>query len=80
MSMSRVLFSALVTSTFLALPGIRRTAPLDAGSYADRAPAPIRLAAGAQHGRGFFDFCSRRRCWLAHAPAYRGGEPMRHGR
>src|SRR5258708_23298424 len=77
MSMSRVLFSALVTSTFLALPAFAEPLPLDAGSYADRAPAPIRLAAARGNmGGGFFEFLfNGGDVGSRHPPAHRGRRP-----
>jgi lipoprotein-anchoring transpeptidase ErfK/SrfK len=74
MSMSRVLFSALVTSTFLALPVFAEPLALDAESYADRAPAPTRLAAARGNmGGGFFEFLfNGGDVGSRYAPAYRG--------
>ena len=77
MSMSRVLFSALVTSTFLTLPVFAEPLALDAESYADRTPAPTRLAAARGNmGGGFFEFLfNGGDVGSRYAPAYRGGEP-----
>jgi lipoprotein-anchoring transpeptidase ErfK/SrfK len=74
MSMSRVLFSALVTSTFLARPAFAEPLPLDAGSYADRTAAPTRLAAARGNmGGGFFEFLfNGGDVGSRYAPAYRG--------
>jgi lipoprotein-anchoring transpeptidase ErfK/SrfK len=79
--MSRVVFSALLTSTFLTLPAFAQPLPLDAANYADHTAAPAAptrvAAAGDNMGGGFIEFlfggggdaAPRSR----YAPTYRGG-------
>jgi lipoprotein-anchoring transpeptidase ErfK/SrfK len=55
--MSRVVFSALLTSTFLTLPAFAQPLPLDAATYVDGTAAPTRLAAARDNmGGGFIEF------------------------
>ena len=72
--MSRVFFSALVTSTFLLLPAFAEPLRLDAQSYEDGTAAPIRVAAARGNmGGGFFEFLfNGGDVGSRYAPSYRG--------
>jgi lipoprotein-anchoring transpeptidase ErfK/SrfK len=78
---SRVVFSALLTSTFLTLPAFAQPLRLDATNYADRTDVPEAAtrvaAAGDNMGGGFIEFLFGGGGDMAprsrYAPTYRGG-------